>query len=136
MVISEIMTREPVTAEATATVSEVMSALYELDIRHIPVTDDGELVGIVSDRDLRSFALPELVALDRPEEANRRLSAAVSEVMAGDVVALSSETDVIEAVDMMIEQKIGAVPVVAPGTRTLEGIVSYIDVLRAVRDLL
>jgi acetoin utilization protein AcuB len=46
------------------------------------------------------------------------------------------ETEVSEAIDLMIEHRIGALPVVEPDSTKLVGIVSYVDVLRAARDLL
>lgn len=49
---------------------------------------------------------------------------------------MATGDDVVEAIDLMIEHRIGAVPVVEPGTGELLGIVSYVDALRAARDLL
>jgi acetoin utilization protein AcuB len=46
------------------------------------------------------------------------------------------DTPVAELLDLLLEEKIGAVPVLAPDTGNLMGIVSYIDVLRAVRPFL
>jgi acetoin utilization protein AcuB len=56
--------------------------------------------------------------------------------MASDVVAVNATDDLIEAIDLMIEHRIGAVPVVETGSSALVGIVSYVDVLRTARDLL
>ena len=53
-----------------------------------------------------------------------------------DVLFVHPESDVTEVVDLMIEHKIGALPVVEPGSLKLLGIVSYVDVLRAARDVL
>lgn len=135
MVVEEIMTKDPVVVQATQSVDEVLSALLELDARHLPVMDGHELVGIVSDRDLRSFMLPELSTLDSLADAKERLSQAVSTLMAGDVLSLEPETEVSEAIDLMLEQKIGAVPVVSKEEGSLVGILSYIDVLKAARGL-
>lgn len=133
MVTSEIMTRDPETADATATVGEVITKLHELDVRHLPILSDGELIGIVSDRDLQSFSVPELSRL-MEGEFTERLATPISEVMEGDVISVNPETDVKELIDLMIEHKIGALPVVDEETRELAGIVSYIDLLRAVRE--
>ena len=66
MVVKEVMTSEPVTADAGAKISDVISALFELDVRHLPVVDGSELIGIVSDRDLRAFMAPALIELENP----------------------------------------------------------------------
>jgi acetoin utilization protein AcuB len=56
--------------------------------------------------------------------------------MSTDVLSVDPETDVGEVVDLMIEHRVGAVPVVDADSEELVGIVSYMDVLRASRDLL
>jgi acetoin utilization protein AcuB len=55
--------------------------------------------------------------------------------MTTDVISVNPETELEEVVDLMIEHKIGAVPVVEADSSKLVGIVSYIDALRAARDL-
>jgi acetoin utilization protein AcuB len=97
--------------------------------------DGDQLVGIVSDRDLRAFLAPSMLELEKPEDVRKRLAQPVSTVMNADVVSVTPETDLSEVIEMMIDQKVGAVPVVQPGTDELVGIVSYIDVLRAAQDL-
>lgn len=133
MVIGEIMTKNPVTAQAQSTVAEALSTLHDLDVRHLPVVDDGELVGILSDRDLRSFAELDLLDLERQEEYREKLKTPISEIMSADVASLESESEIREAIDMMLEERVGAIPVVNRHTQELEGIVSYIDILRALR---
>jgi acetoin utilization protein AcuB len=120
--VSELMTRPPVSLPPRATVGQALATLHELDARHLPIVNaDREVVGIVSDRDLRG--------------RERQLDAALSDVMSGDVITLGTEAPVLEAVELMLEYKIGALPVVDPDG-ALVGIVSYIDVLRALEGLL
>jgi CBS domain-containing protein len=57
----------------------------------------------------------------------------VLRVMSTDVVSVDPETAVGEIIAAMIEARIGAVPVVDPATQEVIGIVSYVDVLRAVQ---
>ena len=134
MVVSEIMSSHPITVEASEPIGRVMKKLAEADVRHLLVVDDGALVGIVSDRDLRSLAPSALMELEHPREIRKRLEQPISSVMSSDVVSVDPETEVAEVVDIMLEQKVGAVPVVDPATDELVGIVSYMDVLRAARD--
>jgi len=135
MNVREIMTPEPYAVSVTSSVRHVLRMLAEADVRHLPVVDEGLLVGIVSDRDLRSFGAMGPDALEQPELARRALAQPVSEVMSSDVVTVNPESDVAEVIDLMIEHRIGAVPVVEPGSKQLVGIVSYVDALRAARDL-
>jgi acetoin utilization protein AcuB len=136
MLVQEVMTRELHVANATDSLRTVLRELTEADVRHLPVVDSGALVGIVSDRDLREVAPSALDTVERPEESARILARPVSELMASDVVAVNPTDDLIEAIDLMIEHRIGAVPVVETGSSALVGIVSYVDVLRTARDLL
>lgn len=117
---SDIMTSHVVTIRQTASVREALQTLDELDVRHLPVVDEREgLVGMISERDL--------LRLRRSQDV---LAQPVSEVMSGDVVVVTPATDVVEIIDLMTENRIGAVPVVDNDSQ-LAGIVSYVDVLRA-----
>ena len=135
MIISEIMTANPATVEVGATIADALDVLTELNVRHVPVVDNGRLVGLLSDRDLRTYALPARIEFNNPEIAAKRLQHDVSELMSGDVMSVGPEDSVNELVRMMIDYKFGAVPVV-DFEGHLVGIVSYLDVLRAVEDLL
>ena len=136
MVVEEIMSRNPFAVQVTESLGKVMTKLREADVRHLPVLEGDTLVGIISDRDIRSYELPALLELDDPGRARSLLKTPIGEIMSGDVVSVNPETDVSEVIDLMIEQKIGAVPVVDPDSTKLVGIVSYIDALRAARDSL
>ncbi|MFO7180741.1 MAG: CBS domain-containing protein [Pseudomonadota bacterium] len=136
MIVQEIMSPDPYAAKTTTPIREVMRLLMEADVRHIPIVENGALVGIVSDRDLRSLMPSALIELDRPREIEQALQQPISTVMNTDVVCLHPESDLLEGIDLMIEHKIGAIPVVEPDSEKLVGIVSYVDVLRAARDLI
>jgi acetoin utilization protein AcuB len=56
--------------------------------------------------------------------------------MSPDVIAVAPDAELGEVIDLLVENRIGAVAVVRPETDELVGIVSYIDVLQAMRDLL
>lgn len=137
MQIRDIMTTTIVTANATDTVSQALTLLEDQDIRHLPVIDgDRQLVGLVSDRDLREYRLPVMEELDNPDQAEDLLDTALSEVMSSDVISVDAEEDAVAACDLMIEYRIGAVPVLDRTNGELVGIISYIDLLRLTRDLL
>jgi CBS domain-containing protein len=108
----------------------------EADVRHLPVTSGGALVGIVSDRDLREVVPSALDVVARPRDAARILARPISDVMSSDVVSVSPGDDLVEAIDLMIKHRIGAIPVVDASSDELVGIVSYVDALRAARESL
>ena len=136
MTIEEIMTANPASIAARSPVRAAIWLMRDQDIRHVPVIDDGELVGMISDRDVRSYLLPALVEFETPVATQDLLRLPVSELMKTDVVTVSTESDVRDVIDLMLEQKVGAIPVVDDVTNTLEGIVSYVDILRAARAVL
>jgi len=135
MFVEEVMSTNPYAATVTSSVRQALQILNELDIRHLPVVDDGTLIGIVSDRDLRAFTPISLNEVERTETLRKALSQPISAVMNTSLLLVNPKTEVAEAIDLMIEHRIGAIPVVEPDGQTLVGIVSYVDVLRSLRDL-
>ena len=133
---ADVMTRRPVTLDITGTVQDAVDLMWAADVRHIPVLEHGTLVGMISDRDLRSYMLPRSERIFRPDEERARLAVSINAVIPSDVMTVRPDTPVAELLDILLEEKIGAVPVLAPDTGDLIGIVSYIDVLRAVRPFL
>jgi len=132
----DMMTRQPVTIDITGTVQEAADLMFAADVRHIPVVEHGTLVGMISDRDVRSYMLPRSERIFQADEERARLAESISAVMPSEVMTIRPDTPVAELLDIMLEEKIGAVPVLAPDTGELIGMVSYIDVLRAVRPFL
>jgi acetoin utilization protein AcuB len=127
------MTRNPVTLDITSTVQDAADMMWAAEVRHIPVVERGTLVGMISDRDLRSYMLPRPERIFRADEERARMAVSVSAVIPSDVTTVRPDTPVADLLDILLEEKIGAVPVLAPDTGDLIGVVSYIDVLRAVR---
>lgn len=132
----QIMTENVTTIDATATLGDALEVMSERDVRHLPVVDGIDVVGMLSDRDLKGVGLSLVTDLESLERHRSRLQAAVSSVMTGDVLTVDRSADVSEVIDLLLEEKISAVPVVEEDTNTLVGIISTIDILRAVRDTL
>ena len=135
MTADEIMTENPVTVSENASLAEALEILSEMEIRHLPVVRKGEVVGMLSDRDLRALGLSTTADVQRMDAIRSSLTARVTTLMTGDVVTVDRDTTLPDIVDLMISEKIGAIPVVDPDSDTLVGIISYIDVLKALRDL-
>jgi CBS domain-containing membrane protein len=102
-------------------------------IRHLPVVDEGRVVGVVSQRDLFKSALA--AALGYGETAQKKLlkTLRVKEVMSEPAIIISPEATIRQAARLMLEKKIGCLPVVQG--HTLVGIVTETDLLRHVVDL-
>lgn len=135
MHVKEIMTTTLVTAKSTDTVGQALRLLEDQEIRHLPIVDGKRLIGMVSDRDLREYRLPLLEELEDPDQADDLMETSLSEVMKGAVLSLEAHESVAQAIDILLKYGVGACPVVETGSDDLVGIVSYIDVLRAVRPI-
>jgi len=130
----DIMTENPVTATELMPVAEALSLLYELDVRHLPVVRGSELVGIISDRDLRSFTgTDDEGEIDAIENAR---TATIGSFMNTSPVTASTETSARDLVELMLLHRVGAIPVADVDTGDLLGIVSYIDLLRVLQETL
>ncbi|MBM4298697.1 MAG: CBS domain-containing protein [Deltaproteobacteria bacterium] len=133
MKVVDVMTANPLTVKASESVAIADELMAENSIRQIPVVDGREVIGIVTDRDIRAFLSDALLAnLNRREKA---LSTEVGDIMTSEPVYLAPDDTLQEAVELLIEQKFGAIPVVDEA-EGLVGIVSYVDVLRCFLDRL
>jgi len=131
----DLMTPDPVTVTPEASITEVWDLMRERGVRHLPVVEGEALVGMLSDRDLARFDVGRLLT-DGGQTLRRELETPAVNVMTADVVTVAPEAELAEVIDVLVDNRIGAVAVVRPETQELVGIVSYIDVLKAVRDWL
>ena len=129
--VRDLMSRPVRTLERNDMLSIAETVMRNERIRHLPVLNDaGRLVGIVSQRDLFLNAL--VRALGHGTMARDRAlgSIAVKEVMAKDVVTTTPETPITAAAQMMVDRKIGCLPVVEGNA--VVGILSESDIVSAV----
>jgi acetoin utilization protein AcuB len=127
----DLMSTNPITIGIDASLREAARLLYTLDFRHLPVIDErGKLVGMLSDRDLHEFSVPYSTTSEYLGSDPGALDVHVGDRMSGGVLAVKPDDEAADVVDLMLVNKIGAVPVVGDGGKIV-GIVSYVDVLRA-----
>ncbi|MGH7817259.1 MAG: CBS domain-containing protein, partial [Candidatus Binatia bacterium] len=122
-----LMTHDPLTVTPLETVGKADELMSENNIRQIPVVDGRELIGIVTDRDIRSFLSDALLA--DPDAREKALKTGVGDIMTREPLCVAPDDELQEAVELLIEHKYGAIPVVDEA-EGLVGIVSYVDVLR------
>ena len=115
MYICEYMTPDPLTITADVSLVEARNILDEFRFRHLPVVegDTKKLVGIITDRDLRS-AYPSSVYSDeeRAEGFDKLKSTLVGEIMTRECVAISRLATLDDALLLFGREKVGALPVV------------------------
>jgi len=123
----DVMTKDPLTIGPSETVGEAEELMTENGIRQLPVVKNSDLIGIITDRDVRSFLAGSSVS--SPNEREQALRTQVSDLMTSNPLTLAPDDELQDAVELLVEQKIGGVPVVDPA-EGLVGIVTYVDVLR------
>ncbi len=133
--VADIMNRKVVSIQEDAQAQEAIGMMQKGGFRHLPVVrKDGEVVGILSDRDLRDIA----VMFDKqPKDADGYMMLgpiAVSGIMARNPITVSSGDTVVNAVNVMKRGGFHALPVVDDDK--LVGIVSTMDMLRLLLKLL
>ena len=123
----DVMTKNPLIVTPAETVAQADELMTENKIRQLPVVDGLALLGIVTDRDIRSFLSGSL--LSDPEAREKALNTPVREVMTREPLTLSPDDELEEAIELLIDEKIGGIPVVDEA-EGLVGIVTYVDVLQ------
>jgi len=120
MTVGDRMTKHPSTVFPGDTLAQAQEKLRAGGFRQLPVVENGRLLGILTDRDLRAHG--------------RNIAAKVQSAMTSDVITVSPETPIEEAARLLIKQKIGALPVL--DRNELVGIISTSDILRAFVELM
>jgi acetoin utilization protein AcuB len=129
MHIRELMTRALITVSPETSVAEAKNLMTKERIRHLLVTNEQRLVGIVTDRDIRLNVASPATSLSVWELNYLLARLTVGEVMTKSVIVIDPSRDAREAARLMLDHKIGALPVL-DGIR-LVGIVTETDVVRA-----
>lgn len=130
MFVSRSMTRNVITVDPEAGILDAQELMAQNKIRHLPIiNEDRQLIGIVTDRDIRS-ALPYRF-YDVPQNERAKIAALkVKDIMTRDPISISPTYTIQDALLMIQKSKVGALPVI-DDDRRLKGIISVRDLLRA-----
>ena len=134
MDVRTLMRPDPLTLSVTDTLDIVDDLMRLGRIRHLPVVDGSSLVGIVSQRDLLRAAVSSLLKSERASERAWLRSIRVATVMTSRVLTVPTWVPLQTAVEIMLDQKIGCLPVVDDGK--LVGLLTETDCLRQLRAVL
>lgn len=129
LLVKDSMSREVATLAPDATAAVALALCRERRIRHLPIVEAGRLVGVVSDRDLRS-ATP---ALGDPERAAALREIRVGDHMSREPITALPEDPIEQAAKRMREEGVGCLPVTEGGE--LVGILTTSDVVEAMMHL-
>jgi acetoin utilization protein AcuB len=132
MRVRELMTGGPITVGPETPIFEARQIMVKERIRHLLVLEDGRLVGIVTDRDIR-LSLPSQATSLSIWEVNYLLARlTVREIMSQPVITVGPDREAADAARLMLSHRIGGLPVVDGGF--VIGIVTETDIVRAFAD--
>jgi acetoin utilization protein AcuB len=132
MKVGDIMRRALVTILPDASMQTAVEIMRAREVRHVLVTDEGEqLLGVLTDRDLRRAAFLPMLARHLPWDARRLGAPCVRDIMTCSVVTIGPEADLEHAALLMFERRVGSLPVMQNGR--VVGILTERDVFEMLR---
>ena len=135
MEVGDLMTTELVTLTEDETLAHAQRCMARGRIRHLPVTRDDRLVGLITHRDLLAASFSIFAEVESIEQRRIFTTVPVVEAMHRDVVTVMPNLGVSQAARILLENKYGCLPVVDEEDRLL-GIVTEADFLRLTVHLL
>jgi acetoin utilization protein AcuB len=131
MLVAEWMTRDPVTILASGTLGEVAATMVRRKVRRLPVVaaPDGPLIGIISKGDVLGGAPAHVNPFSPAADGDARLAVPLRPLMTPAPVTVAADVPLEVAAQLMIDRKIGGLPVMT-GPR-LVGILTESDLFRA-----
>jgi acetoin utilization protein AcuB len=130
MKVDEIMTRQVVTIGYGDTLATVKEIFDKAKFHHLLVVDDGELQGVVSDRDLLRALSPSIDSVVEAPRDVATLTKRVHQIMSRKPITLQPGADVSDAISVFLSRPISCIPIVDYGFRPI-GIVSWRDIPRS-----
>ena len=136
MLIRERMTRNPVLCAPDLPVNEAFDLMKKERIRRLPVVEkNGKLVGIVSDKDLLRVSPSPATTLSAFEIPYLLSKVKVSDVMTRKVISVGEDTPIEDAARIMVDNKIGGLPVVNEDGAVV-GIITETDIFKTFLELI
>jgi len=127
--VREIMTREVVTLYEEDNLTGVEEGMQRFKFRHLPVIDEGRIVGLITQRDLLRVAASSLEPGGAHKTQLLQQGVFARDVMKRDVITVAEDTTLAEAGELLWQQKLGCLPVV-DADKKLVGIVTEADFVK------
>ncbi|EGO64176.1 CBS and ACT domain-containing protein [Acetonema longum] len=135
MFVAKRMTPDPVTITPATSVSDAIQLLRTHQFRRLPVVDNGKLVGIVTDRDLREVSPSPATTLSVYELNYLLAKMQIKDVMKSPVQTIRDDATIEEAALVMYNDKIGGL-VVVDANQKVAGIITETDIFKTFVDLM
>ncbi len=128
--VSDLMSTDLIVLEQNETLDLAQEIMHLARIRHLPVTLEGRLIGLVTHRDLLKAQVSMLAGISRDESWEINSAIPAESIMTNNVRTIDPDSLAMEAAKLMRDQKIGCLPVIDDGL--LVGIVTEADFLNLV----
>ena len=129
LLVADLMTSNVISMRPASDLEEVYERMAEEHIRHVPIVDrDGDLVGLVTERDLTRLALGSQLEMPLSFQQDLLHGRKVREIMSTDVDTAEPDQSLKEAAVQLLENKVGCLPVVEG--RHVVGILTEADFVR------
>jgi acetoin utilization protein AcuB len=134
MLVKNWMSKEVITVDAEESMQNAIYVLQEKNIKILPVIENGNIVGVITDRDLKKASPSDATTLDMHELLFLISKIKVRDLMKKPVYTVRSDHTVEEAAALLLEKKISGLPVVDENNR-LVGIITRSDIFRVLISL-
>lgn len=127
LTVNDLMTVDPVTITPDTPLRRIIALMKKEGCRQLPVVDDGKLVGLVTDRDIRLTLNSPIILQEQQEEEEFMEVMVADSIMTVSPITVTPDTPAYKAAEMLSIYKFGALPVVEG--ETLVGIITVTDFL-------
>ena len=127
LIVSDLMTSIPTSITPSSSLRTVIAVMKSAGCRQLPVLDQGKLVGIITDRDIRTVLNSPIVLHGRWQDEALLDKVTADNAMTPDPITVSPDTPAYRAAEMLSTYKFGALPVVDDGL--VVGIITVTDFL-------
>lgn len=134
MLVGNWMSERPISIDAGKSLQQTIDIMKKNAIRHLPVTKEGILVGMVSDQDLKRVSVPEATSLEIHELVYLLSKIEVGSIMSKKPISITRDCTLEEAAQIMLVQGISGLPVVNDSNQVV-GVITQRDILRVLVSL-
>lgn len=134
MLVKNWMSKNVITVDADASMQIATMLMKKHHIRMLPVVEHGELVGIITDRDLKKASASDATSLEIHELLFLLTKIKVKEIMTKAPITVTPDWTIEETAELMLKHKISGVPVTG-GKKALAGVITQTDVFRVLISL-
>jgi acetoin utilization protein AcuB len=132
MNVEEIMSKRLITVKMDDKLKAVKVVFDNAGVHHLLVVESGNLHGVVSDRDMLKALSPNIGTLAETNKDAITLNKRVHQIMTSELVTLTPDADISEAIEIFNNHDISCIPIVDDKNKPI-GIISWRDIIKAIK---